>query len=604
MKSITLILFAIIIIVGAIAIIITKLYYRNKEKKEKQQIEENLGINSRYPPRNKEINESRRFRRRNDQENQEIQRQNREIAAFSQTIPSSSNDEKIFDDYYGEPINSKFVNKKRSKDTANANMPKANVNKPINRNTPKTEEMERIINTPKTINNINDIKTEQDVEKVVSNISQAPMTDAHKDFIKEHKKGKLVIDSTGSGIKIVKNETDEKSDEEQKPTFAEIKRIKPNTPKETPAKPPVKEETPIKEEVDETPIKEEVKDTTPTITESTEAVKDDEDIEETLNKIMEDSNIETSPLLDEILKEINDSDIEKIDEIDEFVDTDKEYTNIGNTSEESIIKVVEEEATESEDADVEEKVENKPRVRKVPEFNKEELENGETTLFDHQEKTEDKDEEEPDDVITPIFNVSKGALKSLKSLKSNLLNENVEEDEVEAEESYIDEDYEDEFYSITPLSEEEIKKELQEETATITPINEDNVKEVKVIEEKTPEDDEKVKAKEELDKLRRENTKKLANMTKENEKSLASISKPADKTSKTSNKNQYQGPSEKIVIDGQSYELHKGLNIIFIYNNESYSSTILAMKPGFVGVKYRNKNVWVKNSRIKKVFKY
>lgn len=576
MKTITLILFAIIIIVGAIAIIITKLYYRNKEKKEKQNLEAELGINRQYAPRNVENIESRRFRRRNDQQNEEIKRQSREIAAFSQSIPSQSNDEKIFDDYYGEPINSKFV-KNENKPTArnvNANKSNPNVNKPITRKTPKTEEMERIINSPKsdkTISNINDIKdmTNKDAQ-VASKISQAPMDDAHKDFIKEHKKGKLVIDSEGgSGIKIVKNPNDEATDEIIT-KFGEIKRVKSNKAVEEDKEKSSSEEPEV-----------------PSVTEKVEEVKvtkdTDEEIEDTLNKIMEESNIETSPLLDEILKEINDSDVE---------------------AEESIIKVVEEETTveTSKDKTEEDTVETdevKPRVRKLPEFNKEELETGETTLFDHQEKDKDEEiEEDPEDVITPIFNAGK---KAFKSLKSNLLNEEVEEDEAA---SYIDDDYEEEFYAITPLSAEEIKKELQEETATITPLNEDNIKDEEDGEKELQklEDDEKVKAKEELDRLREENTKKLVNMSKENEKSLASISKKPE--TKSSSKPTYEGPSEKIVIDGESYNLHKGLNIMFIYNNETYSSTILAMKPGFVGVKYRNKNVWVKNSRIKKVFKY
>lgn len=565
MKTITLILFAIIIIVGAIAIIITKLYYRNKEKKEKQNIESELGINRQYTPRNRENIESRRFRRRNNQQNEEIKRQSREIAAFSQSIPSQNNDEKIFDDYYGEPINSKFVKNENRPNARNINANKSNpnVNKPITRKTPKTEEMERIINSPKsdkTISNINDIKdmTNEDAQ-IASKISQAPMDDAHKDFIKEHKKGKLVIDNEGgSGIKIVKNPNDEATDEIIT-KFGEIKRVKSNKAVENDKEKSSSEEPEV-----------------PSVTEKVEELKDtkdtDEEIEDTLNKIMEESHVETSPLLDEILKEIDASD------------------------EESIIKVVEEETTvETTGEDTVETDEVKPRIRKLPEFNKEELETGETTLFDHHE-TDEENEEDPEDVITPIFNVGK---KAFKSIKSNLLNE----EEIE-EESYADDDYEEEFYAITPLSAEEIKKELQEETATITPLNEDNIKDEEVSEKELQklEDDEKIKAKEELDRLREENTKKLVNMTKENEKSLASISKkPAPKSS---SKPTYEGPSEKIVIDGESYDLHKGLNIMFIYNNETYSSTILAMKPGFVGVKYRNKNVWVKNSRIKKVFKY
>ena len=40
---------------------------------------------------------------------------------------------------------------------------------------------------------------------------------------------------------------------------------------------------------------------------------------------------------------------------------------------------------------------------------------------------------------------------------------------------------------------------------------------------------------------------------------------------------------------------------MFMHNNETYSSRILRLKPGFVGVKYRSKKIWIKATDVKKI---
>lgn len=60
--------------------------------------------------------------------------------------------------------------------------------------------------------------------------------------------------------------------------------------------------------------------------------------------------------------------------------------------------------------------------------------------------------------------------------------------------------------------------------------------------------------------------------------------------------------SETVVIDNERYNLTLGKQIIFNYNNESYSGPILDMKQGNVKVRYRGQEEWIKSSEIKKVF--
>ncbi|MCQ2964078.1 MAG: hypothetical protein MJ203_00720 [archaeon] len=552
MKSITIILLAAIAIIGAIAIIITKLYYKDKENDEKIDFDKELGINRSYygnsAPRNRR-NDSRRIRKEPRSPQQDAQRQ-RELAAFSQSIPSAGNSEDIFNDYYGEPIDPKFVNRQSRKPTPNTPRPQTNNNPRVN-NTPKTEEINKIINEPKS----------NDVEKIASKISQDPMTSEQKEFIKEQKKGKLVIDNTGgSGIKVIKsNDSNSDNPEKSETKFGEIKRVN----------------------LSGTPVV------------STEEKSDKQDIEnidpkeleKTLQNLMKDSNIENTPLIQEIRDELS---------------SDK--SNEVKTEE----KVEEEIKTEFEEG---ENTDNS-YIGKLPIFKKDKPKTGETTLDDHHpqgyvenipntDSLESKEEDEVEavdeyGVITPIYNDKNvsGAVETVENLRSNL---NTEDEE----------DYEDDFISITPLTEEEIREEFKEESATINPIQESSeseaLKEFKNNIDETAK--EKAEAKEELRKLREENTEKLFKVSKENKESLNSISQNGSSVKHKVETINTPEVKEEIVIDGEIYEVSKGMSIMFVHNNETYSSAILALKPGFVGVKYRGRNVWVKHSRIKKVFK-
>lgn len=552
MKTITIILLAAIAIIGAIAIIITKLYYKDKESTEKIDFDKELGINRGYYDKGPSNNE-RRFRRESKPTQQDVQRQ-RELAAFSQTIPSKGNKDDIFNDYYGEPINPKFVNNQSRRHTNPNIKPQAN-NVPKADNTPKIEEIDNIISKTQTNN----------AEKIASKITQDPMTSEQKEFIKEQKKGKLIIDNAdGSGIKVIKS--NEPNTQQTETKFGEIKRVNLS------GNPVVS----TKENSDEKDIEN----------------IDPKALEETLQDLMKDSNIENTPLIQEIRDEIS---------------SDKD----NNVEVEEKPKEIFEEKPVVEKPKEEDEEENKDSsyIGKLPIFKKDQPKTGETTLDDHHpqgyvenipntDSLETKEDEEYEAVdeygsITPIHQdkAVSGAVETVENLRSNLTTDE-------------EEDYEDDFISITPLTEEEIRAEFQEESATINPIEESSeseaLKEFKNNIDETAK--EKAEAKEELRKLREQNTEKLFNVSKENKESLNSISNRNSVNHKVETINPPEN-KEEIVIDGEIYEISKGMSIMFVHNNETYSSTILALKPGFVGVKYRGRNVWVKHSRIKKVFK-
>ncbi len=548
MKTITIILLAAIIIIGAIGIIITKLYYRNKENNENNlNFNNDFGINNYYNPEydnfNKKFNESKQIGRRPNSQQKEVQRQRRELNSFSQSIPSTNNIN-IFDDYYDEPIiNSKFVNK----DSKNSQT----IIKPEHK---KTEEIKRIINNKSenirpSIQSRKDAKiinlNKQGNQNIASKISQAPMTKEQKEFI-DQKKGKLIIDNEGkSGIKVIESNSEEKKEinnsKENNTKFGEITRVNITNNSEG----------------------------------NTLKIKEiaNSNLEETLNELIKNSDIESTASIEEIRNEIAYKEEKQKEE------TNKDKSYIGKLP---IFKKA-----------------DKPKI-------------GETTLDDHQyqgyfedipntddleSKNSDEEEEYPEDVITPIYNDPKsavsGAVQSLKNLRSSLINEEEEEE------------YEDDFISITPLSEDEIQAELTEESATITPI-EENLSNENNVSNFIEEESKRMEAKMKLQELRESNTKKLFNMSKEEIDTLETISKQniKEKSEVKIENITPQVTNDQVVIDGEVYELRKGLTGMFKYNNESYSGEILAPKPGYIGVKYRRENLWIKNTRITKIFKF
>ncbi len=67
-------------------------------------------------------------------------------------------------------------------------------------------------------------------------------------------------------------------------------------------------------------------------------------------------------------------------------------------------------------------------------------------------------------------------------------------------------------------------------------------------------------------------------------------------------KQKIERKSKIIIIRGKTYELKIKNDIIFNYNNESYSSQVLDIKHDNVKIKYRSKEKWIDIKDIKKIF--
>ena len=670
------ILLGAIALICIISIIIVKFYYKDKEENEQLDLEEELGI--KQPSKTKEeikkkINKNTDFKKEQDEE----------IKRFSINVPSKNNEKEMFEDYYEEPINSKFA-KEESEEISTLDLDKNQNDSNITEETitPQNESKEKTKHNIQEIENIIGDETEtisisEQDKKIATKITQVPMTSKQKSFINESKKGKIIIDeNSGSGIKIVK------TNDAKDMTFGEITKInidesksslefkekirKANddiiTPIKNTEKEIKKEETQNTENTKEEIKKEETQNTENEIKENSEIVEKDIRIEETIEELLKESNIEKTPFIEETIKEIVDKNKEPENKTktpeEENKETQKEPENKIKTPEEEIEEtkiinknkeqeeiIVEVEKQPSEEENTEKEIEktetqkepenekeaevddpNKTYIEKLPKFKEEEeIKTGETTLDDHYHKgyvedipnadsLETKEEkEEIEGVITPIYQTKSalsGAVKSLKGLRDNLFNnENNDEeyDETEAEE-FFNNPYEtyDDFVSITPLTEEEIKAELAEESAIITPIEEEEI--IYKLDETPTENDEKVEeiieeqeetkkeeAQKEIQKLREKNTEKIFPALKTHTKDVEVTREGIEKI---------EVKNDQVLIGGEVYELKKGKTVIFDFNNESYSSTILATKPNYIGVRYRGKNLWIKNSRIKKVLKY
>ena len=170
---------------------------------------------------------------------------------------------------------------------------------------------------------------------------------------------------------------------------------------------------------------------------------------------------------------------------------------------------------------------------------------------------------------------------------------------------------------------DDIYKEINKESYNKT-VDEDLDKSFEDVDDDTYKTDAKEYTKEDYkkieddmaeEKLREENTKKLLGLNDgKSEKPKDGILRatgPMDrKTSPKLEKGQERlvlhnhiPNVEEVNIDGTLYELKAGTSVIFNYNNENYESTILKVKPGYIGVKYRSKKIWVKTSAVKKVYR-
>ncbi len=571
MRELTAILLILIAVIAIIAIAIVKLYYRDKEGNDddNKEIEDFIARN--------EIDRSRprRFRNSNPAPRVENNRFGNysEAQIYANTINNGESRSDLFDDYYNEPIS-------REKVLANdvkARAPKSNGKRREQVRTAPTSQRAKPQSGSAGVKPRQEpIKPEHTAainrarKPAENNHRQVPMTKKQKEFISSDSKQALVVENPQDNVKVIKSikpvtdskeeaKITEKADADKKEAPKTVQKPAKETPKTTGT--PKAEEKPIKEtpKAEEKPIKE-----TPKVeTQTSEVIEDEYSYHDDLDLILGKRTQEESPVEDEIQSEVQEVEDNLSKGSDIFRDAIASIRNIrgniGSNNNES--------SSESFEPPVAEEV-NKSL--------------GEDIEYDEFIS------------ITPIHEEEKEA-QYPKDLAYNQPNKDVDD---------IYKEINKESYNKTV--DEELDKSFED-------VDDDTYK--TDAKEYTAEDYKKIEDDMAEEKIREENTKKLLGLSEEKTEKpkdgiLRATGPMERKTAPKLEKGQERlvlhnhiPNVEEVNIDGTLYELKAGTSVIFNHNNENYESTILKVKPGYIGVKYRSKKIWVKTSDVKKVFR-
>ena len=560
MRELTAILLILIAVIAIIAIAIVKLYYRDKEGNDddNKEIEDFIARN--------EIDRSRprRFRNSNPAPRVENNRFGNysEAQIYANTINNVESRSDLFDDYYNEPIS-------REKVLANdvkARAPKSNGKRREQVRTAPTSQRAKPQSGSAGVKPRQEpIKPEHTAainrarKPAENNHRQVPMTKKQKEFISSDSKQALVVENPQDNVKVIKSikpvtdskeeaKITEKADADKKEAPKTVQKPAKETPKTTGT--PKAEEKPIKE--------------TPKVeTQTSEVIEDEYSYHDDLDLILGKRTQEESPVEDEIQSEVQEVEDNLSKGSDIFRDAIASIRNIrgniGSNNNES--------SSESFEPPVAEEV-NKSL--------------GEDIEYDEFIS------------ITPIHEEEKEA-QYPKDLAYNQPNKDV-----------------DDIYK--EINKESYNKTVDEELDKSFEDVDDNTYKTDA-KEYTAEDYKKIEDDMAEEKIREENTKKLLGLSeKKTEKPKDGIlratgpmeRKTAPKLEKGQERlvlHNHIPNVEEVNIDGTLYELKAGTSVIFNHNNENYESTILKVKPGYIGVKYRSKKIWVKTSDVKKVFR-
>ncbi len=571
MRELTAILLILIAVIAIIAIAIVKLYYRDKEgnNDDNKEIEDFIARN--------EIDRSRprRFRNSNPAPRVENNRFGNysEAQIYANTINNGESRSDLFDDYYNEPIS-------REKVLANdvkARAPKSNGKRREQVRTAPTSQRAKPQSGSAGVKPRQEpIKPEHTAainrarKPAENNHRQVPMTKKQKEFISSDSKQALVVENPQDNVKVIKSikpvtdskeeaKITEKADADKKEAPKTVQKPAKETPKTTGT--PKAEEKPIKEtpKVEEKPIKE-----TPKVeTQTSEVIEDEYSYHDDLDLILGKRTQEESPVEDEIQSEVQEVEDNLSKGSDIFRDAIASIRNIrGNIGSNN---------------------------------NKSSSESFEPPVAEEVNKSLGEDIEYDEFIsITPIHEEEKEA-QYPKDLAYNQPNKDVDD---------IYKEINKESYNKTV--DEELDKSFED-------VDDDTYK--TDAKEYTAEDYKKIEDDMAEEKIREENTKKLLGLSeKKTEKPKDGIlratgpmeRKTAPKLEKGQERlvlHNHIPNVEEVNIDGTLYELKAGTSVIFNHNNENYESTILKVKPGYIGVKYRSKKIWVKTSDVKKVFR-
>ena len=595
----TAILLILIAVIGIISIIIVKLYYREKEKdNDKEKLEE--FINSTRSDYDDE--KRRRVRRSPNRPRANLS----EAQLYANTIDDVEN---------GEMGSTTALLRQRAK-----SMEEAPKKQPRRTKTPNKVVARKANRTPQSVktqmNQEEEVKAFQEPVKPEHTATinsarqgekrpkarQVPMTEKQKEFIASEA-NKLVVEDGEGSVKVVKSLKPAETIEE------------------------IKESAKIEEE-------------------SIPA-------EEGKDEIVKQAEADTAELIKKIeeakgdIKKLADTGAEKDSDVKEEV---KETPNIESTIEK--IK----QASEAKD-------EPEPAIE--PEVKAEDPQSAEDSYHDDLHILLNKDEkvevdESPENDFVTINSgeeerLSTGnelinnAIKSIRNFrKANVPPEPVV---VETKDDIVPDDYAQDLgdgieyigdtITITPIHEEErdlastqpnedvdkIYKEINKESYNKTEdeelsdsfddvTDETSEKDANVY---TKEDYKKIEAKEREKERRAENTKKILGSKGISEEELRKRSEAKAKSKRTRKAAPAKEPVEEgqkrlmmhkaktdveeVYINGTLFELKVGQIVIFDINGESYSSQILRLKPGYIGVRYRSKKIWVKSNTVKKILK-
>ena len=656
MKEITAILLILIAVIGIISIIIVKLYYKDKEKDdEKEKLEE--FINSTKADYD---NEKRKRTRKNKRSANFSEAQR-----YANTINSQSKDEikdsrrarkAITDDIENENVGgTTALLRQRAKAMENA--PKKQVRKVRK---PQAEAVANKQTVPKKVQRTPErVKTQMNKEEEVKSFQepitpvhtatinsarqqipqpkarQVPMTEKQKEFI-ANDLNKLVVDDTDSAVKVVKSVKPADSIEEIKES----------------AKIEEKDEVVQKAEQDTAEFIKKIEEAKEGAEEkiADAETKASETIEEKIADVKEEAK--ETPDIESTIEKIKQASAEKEEEAKEIVEKAEETTIIPEKVEETATeietKVEDAKSTISEGAS---KVSDK--ISQVAEkvYNDDLhliLNKGEKTEVD---ETPENDfvtintDDEPRSTSNELIN---NAIKSIRNFRKP----NVPETPVveEIKDDIVPDDYAQDLgngieyigdtITITPIREDEIDlannqpnedvdkiyKEINKESYNKTDDEElsDSFEDVtdetseKDANVYTEDDYKKIEAKEKDKKRRAENTKKILGSKGISEDELrkraeakakskrtrkAATAEPAEDGQKRLMVHKVRDDVEEVYINGTLFELKVGQIVIFDINGETYSSQILKLKPGYIGVRYRSKKIWVKSNTVKKILK-
>jgi len=643
MKEVTAILLIVIALIGIISIIIVKLYYREKEKDEdKERLEEFLkssdynssiesheSINSRRTRagsktvKNIDPNRVQRKRRVRKVPKESANAHLSEAQIYANTLQNASNED-LFGDYNDKdgspksrsirrvqrrPVNAEATQanstatllRQRAEAAKNAsrqaeanNVRQVKKVKPIDnvRKVPRTpERVKEQMNKEEEVKSFQEPITKEHKETINSvnqgesevKARQVPMTKEQKEFISSETAKKLIVEDEDGDVKIVKSIKPDEKIEEIKET-AKIESAE-ETAKET------TEETKIVETKEVPKVEETAKETT----EETKIVETKEvpKVEET---------IETKPT-----EEAPEAEVPKVEE----TKPTEEIPLSENTYQDDLHillgkQEVKEEGPENEfvtiNSDNEESSGNdifRDAIKSIRNFRG-------TNTTEQAPVKEIKEEVAPEDYIHDFGN-------GIEEIGDTITITPIREDE---------EDPRDLAYNQPNENVDDIYKEINDESYNKT-IDDELDKSYEDVSDETSEKDANVYTKEDYiktekaeedKKIRAENTKKILNLKGEGDKKSSKAKRsersktrraPSDSTPDGQKRlvlHEARSDVEEVYINGTLYELKVGQTVMFNHNNETYSSRILRLKPGYVGVKYRSKKVWIKATNIKKIF--